>query len=93
VTEKDLRIMDATERKTKQLFAGSFTNKESKVFEMLAVGNTNPQIAESLCMSVRTVRFHVGNILKKLKAANRTEAVVKAAQKGILDLGMRSDSD
>lgn len=86
MTEKDLSKMDSIAATTAVSPTVSFTCKESKIIEMLAAGRSNPQIAESLGMSVRTVRFHVGNILKKLKAANRTEAVVKAAQKGILEI-------
>lgn len=85
MTEDDLSKTDALEKANARLHTELFTHKESKVFEMLVAGKSNPQIAESLRMSVRTVRFHVGNILKKLNAANRTEAVVKAAQKGILE--------
>ena len=81
----DLRNMDGVEMTAAPPPIARFTCKESKVFEMLAAGKANAQIAEILCMSVRTVRFHVGNILRKLKAANRTEAVAKAAQAGILD--------
>jgi DNA-binding NarL/FixJ family response regulator len=64
----------------------SLTIKEIEVLELLSQGADSSQIAASLSITVSTVHFHVGNILKKLNAANRTEAVVKAAQKGILDL-------
>jgi DNA-binding NarL/FixJ family response regulator len=64
----------------------SLTNKEMEVLELLSQGADSCQIAASLSITVSTVHFHVGNILKKLKAANRTEAVVKAAQKGILEI-------
>lgn len=64
----------------------SLTNKEMEVLELLSQGADSCQIAASLSITVSTVHFHVGNILKKLDAANRTEAVVKAAQKGILEI-------
>ncbi|HLA87740.1 MAG TPA: LuxR C-terminal-related transcriptional regulator [Anaerolineales bacterium] len=74
MTGEVMRIMDDNDMMTEAPPAVRFTCKESKVFELLAAGKSNSQIAEVLCMSLRTVRFHVGNILKKLKAANRTEA-------------------
>ena len=67
------------------LFDELFTGKEMDVFDLLAAGKTNVQIAEIVNITERTLRFHVSNILKKLGAGNRTEAVVKAIMKGILD--------
>lgn len=62
------------------------TDRELEILVLLAIGKADAQIAEILNITKRTVRFHVSNILQKLGAANRTEAVVKAIQKGILNL-------
>ena len=78
--------MDIFEKMTEEgLFDELFTSKEMDVFALLAAGKTNAQIAEIVNITERTVRFHVSNILKKLGAGNRTEAVVKAIKTGILD--------
>jgi DNA-binding CsgD family transcriptional regulator len=54
-----------------------FTQRESEVLRLLAVGRTNMQIAEQLFVSEGTVKSHVRRIMHKLDAANRTDAVAK----------------
>ena len=61
---------------------GELTRREHDVLVELATGLTNRQIAERLYLSHRTVDVHVANILAKLHAANRTEAVTIAVRKG-----------
>jgi DNA-binding NarL/FixJ family response regulator len=73
----------ATERETS---ADSLTEREMEVLKLLAQGKTNKEIAAALVISERTVKFHVGSILSKLGAGNRTEAVTIAAQRGLVNL-------
>ena len=72
-----------TERETS---ADSLTEREMEVLKLLAQGKTNKEIAAALVISERTVKFHVGSILSKLGAGNRTEAVTIAAQRGLVNL-------
>lgn len=60
----------------------NFTVREKEVLMHLRSGRTSRAIAERLGISERTVKFHTGNILKKLHADNRLEAVVKALDMG-----------
>lgn len=60
------------------------SKRELEVLEALAEGNTTAQIAERLVISDNTVKTHVRHILEKLEASNRTEAVRKALQLGLL---------
>jgi DNA-binding NarL/FixJ family response regulator len=53
----------------------------------MAEGLTNQEIASRLGLSERTAALHVGNVLSKLGAKTRTEAVTLAARSGLLDLG------
>lgn len=67
----------------------NLTPRELVTLELLSKGLTNPQIAERLVVSGSTVNFHVHNVLDKLGAKTRTEAVVIAAKEGIIDVSSR----
>jgi NarL family two-component system response regulator LiaR len=60
------------------------TEREREILGMLVEGKTNGEIAAELTLSPGTIRFHVSNILSKLGASNRTEAVSKALQEGLI---------
>jgi DNA-binding NarL/FixJ family response regulator len=62
------------------------TPREQTVLEQLARGLGNKQIAAALGISERTVKFHVSAVFAKLGAGNRTEAVTRAAQAGLIAL-------
>ena len=64
----------------------ALTTREADTLALVAQGLTNPQIAERLSISVSTVNFHVHNVLDKLGAKTRTEAVVLAAREGLIDV-------
>lgn len=62
----------------------ALSKKESEVIRLMSEGYTNGAIAEKLEISMATVKFHIANILKKLKADNRTVAVKIAQEKELL---------
>jgi DNA-binding NarL/FixJ family response regulator len=64
----------------------SLTERERQVLELMALGLPNKAIARRLTISEHTVKFHVGSILGKLDAASRTDAVARAARRGLLAL-------
>jgi DNA-binding CsgD family transcriptional regulator len=53
------------------------TTREREVFSLLVGGATNAEIANRLTVSETTVKSHVKHILRKLRAANRSEAIAK----------------
>lgn len=60
--------------------APEFTERERDVLKLMVQGMSNAAIADSLVVSTSTVKFHVSNILSKLGADSRTEAVAMALQ-------------
>ncbi len=62
------------------------THREHEVLRLIATGATNRQIAQSLTISKETVKTHVSNILRKLGAASRAEAVGLGYGLGLLNL-------
>jgi NarL family two-component system response regulator LiaR len=60
------------------------TERELEVLALMIEGLSNPEIAERLIVSRSTVKFHVSNILSKLGAASRTEAVSLALKHDLL---------
>jgi DNA-binding NarL/FixJ family response regulator len=64
--------------------AEPLTPRQLDVLKLLARGYTNPQIAQELVLSTGTVRTHVQRILAKLGAHDRTAAVVRAIELGLI---------
>ncbi len=62
------------------------TARESEVLGLLAAGMTNRAIAQQLGITPHTVKYHVNAIMSKLDAQSRTEAVVRATQRGLIAL-------
>jgi LuxR family maltose regulon positive regulatory protein len=64
--------------------AEPLTDRELEVLRLLAAGRSNQRIAHELVVALDTVKKHVTHILGKLGAANRTEAVARARQLGLI---------
>ena len=60
------------------------TERETHVLRLLASGYSNREIARALLVSVGTVKNHVSSILGKLGVRDRTQAVLKGLQRGLL---------
>ena len=60
------------------------TSRELEVLTMLAAGKSNQAIAGQLVVTLDTVKKHVSHVLGKLGAANRTEAVTRARELGLI---------
>jgi DNA-binding NarL/FixJ family response regulator len=77
---EDSSLLDSPDQATSIL-----TPREHDVLNLLGQGLSNQAIAESLILSVSTVKIHVSNILGKLNVGNRAEAVAEARRRGLLD--------
>ncbi len=62
------------------------TDREMEVMRLVTKGLSNKDIADGLCLSVRTVQGHLANIFNKLRVSSRTEAVVHALKEGWVTL-------
>jgi DNA-binding NarL/FixJ family response regulator len=60
------------------------TDREAEVLRLMATGLSNVEISEQLFVSVQTVKTHVGNVLSKLHARDRTQAVITAYESGFV---------
>jgi DNA-binding NarL/FixJ family response regulator len=60
------------------------TAREVEVLKLLAAGVSNQQIAEELVLSLHTVRNHVQNVITKLGAHSKLEAVATAVREGLI---------
>lgn len=64
----------------------TLTEQEKNVLQYLARGLVNSEIANSLHISVHTVKAHLEAIYEKLSVRNRVQAVIKAVILGLIDL-------
>jgi DNA-binding NarL/FixJ family response regulator len=60
------------------------TSRESEVLALIVEGQTNREIAGRLALSVGTVKIHVEHIIAKLGVSDRTQAAVRAVERGLL---------
>lgn len=77
------RHLLAEERKSSR-YRDSLTPRETEILRLMTQGLDNRDIADNLHLAVLTVRTHVQHVLEKLEAHSKLEAVVRAAQLGLL---------
>lgn len=89
-TDADAYLLSASAGASRSIGDNEFheplTPRELEVLTLLAEGLSNKGIAERLAISDQTVKFHVAAIYGKLGAANRADAVRRAARRGLITL-------
>lgn len=79
------RVLVQATRPTKQpLF--DLTEREREVLQLVVNGHSNQQIAETLVISITTVKAHISNILSKLQVSSRAEAIAYALKNKLASL-------
>jgi DNA-binding NarL/FixJ family response regulator len=73
--------------------AQKLTRRELEILRLVAEGHSNSQLARMLWVTEQTVKFHLSNIYRKLKVANRTEASRWAQLNGLLPARREEDVD
>ena len=71
-------------RKPREPLREPLTPREAEVLQLLASGQTNQRIAQTLVISKGTAKVHVERIIRKLGASDRTQAAVRAIKLGLL---------
>lgn len=61
------------------------TEREMEVLRLIAEGKSNQEIADTLFIGVKTVKFHVTNLLAKLGVEDRTQAAIYAHKNGLVE--------
>jgi two-component system NarL family response regulator len=76
----------ATRLVTRTQAGAPLTTREIEVLQLMAEGKSNKEIGAALFISEGTVKTHVNSIHEKLSVSDRTEAVIVALKRGIIDL-------
>jgi DNA-binding NarL/FixJ family response regulator len=76
---------EAAEKLAQYIASKKLSEREREVLGLISSGKSNKEIARMLFVTDNTVKMHVKNILSKLEANDRTQAVVIAIQRGLLD--------
>jgi DNA-binding NarL/FixJ family response regulator len=76
---------EAAEKLTQYVASKKLSEREIEVLQLVSRGNSNKEIAKLLFVTEDTIKMHVKKILHKLHANDRTQAVVIAIQRGLLD--------
>lgn len=80
------RFVSASGKPERKEPSGMLSDREMEVLKLAAKGLSNQDIAEKLCLSIRTVQGHLGHIFNKLQVGSRTEAVVRGLKEGWVTL-------
>ena len=69
-----------------RVYYDNMTPREIEILTLLAAGLANKQIAHKIKISDKTVRNHISNIYEKVKVVDRSQAVLYAVRKGLVEL-------
>ncbi|GII51657.1 DNA-binding response regulator [Planotetraspora thailandica] len=75
---------DAAGGAAERLRRARLTEREAEVLRLMAAGLSNAEIASALVVGAETIKTHVGNVLGKLGARDRTQAVIVAYESGFV---------
>ncbi len=85
VTKRVIREFSRIRRPEPPAGLDELTEREREIFELIALGRSNAEIAEELVISETTVKTHVTHVLQKLGLRDRVQVVVLAHQAGLVE--------
>jgi DNA-binding NarL/FixJ family response regulator len=83
VAQRLLRFFSAMRAEEAEVAFPELTEREREILNLIAQGCSNPEIAERLVLSIKTVQNHVSIIFDKLQVADRAQAIVRAREAGL----------
>lgn len=84
IARQVITVFQKDNQKIEEEIDYELTGREKEVLHLLGEGNNYQEIAESLFISVDTVRHHIRNIYSKLHVHSQSHAVAKAIRKGLI---------
>lgn len=84
-TEVTEKIMDRETSQPQMILHDDLTNREKEVLQLISQGYSNQEIADSLFITLKTVKTHVSNILSKLQVEDRTQAAIYAFRHDLVE--------
>jgi DNA-binding NarL/FixJ family response regulator len=75
---------EVSERLARYIGSKKLSEREIEVLRLIALGKSNKEISQRLDVTVDTIKMHVKNLIHKLQASDRTQAVVIAIQRGLI---------
>lgn len=81
-----VQLLDNRQRADKSQCNDGLTSREMEILVLVARGRVAKEIARLLAISEKTVRNHIGNIYRKLQIYDRSQVVIYAMKKGLIDL-------
>ena len=83
IAKRLIQFFSRNEQTTISSAFPELTQREREILDLIAQHRTNPEIAERLHLSPKTVRNHVSNIFNKLQVVDRAQAIIRAREAGM----------
>ena len=78
IVEKEVRVKESLEVNVAELQKLGLSRRETEVLQLVSKGYSNAEIAETLCLSLSTVKTHVSGLLLKMDVKSRAQAIEMA---------------
>lgn len=82
IAERVMRFLAGPRRPESHVFP-ELTRRELEILALIAQGHTNPEIADALYVSLKTIQNHVSTVFTKLQVVDRVQAALRAREAGL----------